>query len=147
MSHCVIVCSCNSILSLLLTRVWFEFSVFRKDELKLEPKTGKWWANLTRRKSEEISLLISNSYKNTKSRRVVKKGKTCSLTLAICKCVSESEFKGNSSAGRVRYVLLMAVFNLRIRERFLTVRATEIPSVFLISINKTTEKFHHFLKN
>lgn len=72
---------------------------------------------------------------------------TCNLTLAIGKCVSESEFKGNLCTGRVRYVLLMAAFNLRIRERFLTVRATEIPSVFLISINKTTEKFHHFLKD
>lgn len=141
--------SCNIILSLLLTCIWFESSVFRKDELKLELtcKTGKWWANLTRRKLEEISLLISNSYNNMKSRKVVKKWKTCNLTLAICKCVGESEFKGNSSTGRVRYVLLMAAFNFRIRERFLTVRAAEILSVFLISTSKTTEKFHHFLKN
>lgn len=53
--------------------------MFKKDELKLEFKMMKRWANLMRRKPDEFSLLISNGNKNTKSKRVVKKGKGCNL--------------------------------------------------------------------
>lgn len=97
-----------------------------------------------RGKPDEISLLISNSNKNTKSKRRVKKEK-----VAICmpkgwnlkKCVERSELKGSSSTGRMRYLVLGGMFNLRIRERFLTATPRELWNIFPLNINKTTKKF------
>ena len=41
----------------------------------------------------------------------------------------------------MRYLLLGNMFNLRIRERFLTTRARELWNIFPVNINKTTKKF------
>lgn len=39
--------------------------------------------------------------------------------------MERSELKGNSSTGRMRHLLFRDMFNLRIKERFLTTRVTE----------------------
>lgn len=79
MWHYFAVCVWNSIQVFLpLKCVWFGFSMFKKDELKLDLRQGKGWACVTGENPDEISLL-TNQQQEHKIQEDSKKGRGCNL--------------------------------------------------------------------